>query len=93
MGKALQFISICPDELKKEILEGVSKQLENFKRDLPLKEQNEWLTRQEVARMLKIDLSTLYHWSKKGKLTAYGLSGRVYYKKHEVDAAIKKLVN
>lgn len=93
MGKAIQFINVSPDELKKEILEGVSKQLQDFKKGLPLKEQNEWLTRQEVARMLKIDLSTLYHWSKKGKLTPYGISGRVYYKKHEVEAALIKLDN
>ena len=91
MGNTIQFINITPDDLKKEILEGVSQQLEQFKNTLPKKANNELLTRQETADLLKIDLSTLYHWTRKSKLISYGISGRVYYKRAEVEAAIIKL--
>ena len=53
--------------------------------------EDELLTRQEVANLLKIDLSTLHHWTKSGILTKYGIGKRVYYKKNEVNNAIVEL--
>ncbi|MEO2126851.1 MAG: helix-turn-helix domain-containing protein [Christiangramia sp.] len=51
----------------------------------------ELLTRQEVARFLKIDLTTLHHWTKSGILKKYGIGKRVYYKKSEIYEAIVEL--
>ncbi|MDB4271074.1 helix-turn-helix domain-containing protein, partial [bacterium] len=51
----------------------------------------ELLTREETAKYLKISLSTLWHWSKKGKLTAYGIGNRVYYKRSEVEKGIIRI--
>ncbi|NNK76667.1 MAG: helix-turn-helix domain-containing protein [Maribacter sp.] len=48
----------------------------------------ELLSRQEVARMLKIDLSTLHLWCKEGKLKKYGIGKRVYFKRSEIEAAL-----
>lgn len=53
--------------------------------------EDELLTRQEVAKLLKIDLSTLHHWTKSGILTKYGIGKRVYYKKIEIKKAIVEL--
>jgi len=36
-------------------------------------------------------LSTIWNWQKKGKLKAYGIGHRVYYKRHEVEQSIKPL--
>ncbi len=41
--------------------------------------------------MLKIDLSTLWSHTRKGKLKSYGLGSRVYYKREEVERAIVEL--
>ena len=41
--------------------------------------------------MLKIDLSSLHNWKKRGILQAYQIGGRVYYKRDEVELAIVKL--
>ncbi|MBT8269513.1 MAG: helix-turn-helix domain-containing protein, partial [Bacteroidia bacterium] len=46
------------------------------------------LSRQEVARMLKIDLSTLHLWCKVGKLKKYGIGKRVYFKRSEIEEAL-----
>ncbi|MDM1140051.1 helix-turn-helix domain-containing protein [Empedobacter sp. R132-2] len=46
------------------------------------------LTREETARLLSISLPTLWNWTKKNILTAYGIGGRVYYKKDEVINAL-----
>ncbi|NND10098.1 MAG: helix-turn-helix domain-containing protein, partial [Flavobacteriaceae bacterium] len=42
----------------------------------------------EVARMLKIDLSTLHLWCKEGKLKKYGIGKRVYFKRSEIEEAL-----
>ena len=92
--KAIQLISITPQELQEIILIGISKQLEEFKKDSLIEEdKTKYLSRTDVAQMLQIDLSTLYHWTKKRKLISYGIGNRVYYKKEEVQAAIIRLNN
>jgi len=55
------------------------------------KAENEYLTRQEVANLLKINLSSLWSWTNKGILVRYQIAGRVYYKKKEVENALKKV--
>ena len=53
--------------------------------DLKEKYENEDLmTREEAAKFLKINLSTLYYWTKNGKLNSYGIANRRYYKKSEI---------
>jgi hypothetical protein len=52
------------------------------------KEPEELMTREEVKNFFKCDLSTIYNWTKKGKLKAYLIGNRVYYKRSEVLIAI-----
>jgi excisionase family DNA binding protein len=42
------------------------------------------LTREETAKLLKINLSTLHDWVKKGYLTAHSIGYRRYFKEDEV---------
>lgn len=53
--------------------------------------EDELLSRQEVAKMLKIDLSTLHHWAKSGKLIKYGIGNRVYFKRSEIESALVEI--
>tara|TARA_Y100000815_G_scaffold268569_1_gene289872 strand:+ start:122 stop:406 length:285 start_codon:yes stop_codon:yes gene_type:complete len=46
------------------------------------------LSREQVCDMLGINLSTLWGYTKKGKLKSYGIGRRVYYKKDEVIESI-----
>ena len=55
------------------------------------KEPVEYLSRQETAELLKVDLSTIHNWTKQNKLVAYSIGARVYYKRKEVENAIVKL--
>jgi excisionase family DNA binding protein len=49
------------------------------------------MTRKEVAEYLKVDLSTIWNWSKKGKLPCYGMGSRVYYKRSDVEKALLRI--
>ncbi len=87
----VQFIQVTPEQLQTAIIEGVKIQLEDLKKHFQPKEPNKYLTRQEVAEMLQIDLSSVHNWTKRKILQSYQIGGRVYYKLDEVEAAIIKL--
>jgi len=44
----------------------------------------ELLTREETCKFLKIDSSTLWAWTNNGKVKAYGIGARRYYKRSEL---------
>ena len=92
MQETIQFISTSPDELENRIFSRLKNELETLKKEFQPKEPTEFLTRHEVRDLLKIDLSSVHNWTKKGKLKAYQISGRVYYKRSEVEAAIQPLI-
>lgn len=89
----VQFISITPEQLQNAIIEGVRTQLQDLKQHFEPKEPKQYLTRQEVAKMLSVDLSTIHNWTKKGILTANQIGGRVFYLRKDVENAIVKLNN
>lgn len=91
MTEQVQFIGITPDTLRASLIEDVKTELERITKQFQPKEPTEFLTRHEVADLLKVDLSTLHNWAKKGKLKRYGIGHRVYYKRAEVESSIVPL--
>lgn len=89
--ETVQFIQTSPQQLKELISNDVREQLEELKKTFQPKEQNEYLSRNEIAEMLKIDLSTVHNWTKKGILQAYQCGGKIFYKRNEIEDAIVKL--
>lgn len=65
--------------------------LQELKKEFQPKEPEEYLTRLEVSKMLKCDISSVHNWGKAGKLKRHGLGNRVYYKRSEVEQAIIEL--
>ena len=75
------------DVLSKEELEDlIGKSLEEaFKNNLSNSTPDqELLTREQACTLLKVDPSTLWRWTNKGKVTAYGIGSRRFYKKEEL---------
>lgn len=87
--QSIQLISVTPEQLQNAILDGVKNQLSEFKKQL--QEPEQLMTREETAKFLQVNLSTLHNWSKQGKLVPFGLQGRVYYKRSEIMKAIVRL--
>ncbi len=93
MNGQIQLIQLTPNQLQDAIIEGVTKQLEELKKHFQPKEPTELLTRTETADFLKVNLTTLWNYTKQNKLISYGIGNRVYYKRTEVLNAIIKLKN
>jgi excisionase family DNA binding protein len=70
------------------LFQGLQNQLNELNEKFEPKTPTEWLTRQEVADLLKVDLSTLFNWNKKGRLVPYGIGHRVLYKRSDVEQSL-----
>ena len=88
--KAIQMIDLTPEQLIGLMIDGLKTQFGDFKKSFTTTE-DDLLTREETAELLKINLSTLHNWTKEKKLTSYGIGGRVYYKRNEIVQSLLKL--
>jgi len=91
MQGTIQLIQVTPEEFENRIISRVKVEFETLKAEFQPKQPTEYLTRNEVKDLLHVDLSTIWGWTKRGKLKAYGLGARVYYKRSEVEQAIKPI--
>ena len=91
MAQTIQLVGLTTKDLESLFSQAIKNELKAVKEHLQPKQPNDYLTRKEVAGMLKIDLSSVHNWSKKGILNPYQIGNRVYYKLSEVENAIVKL--
>ena len=77
-------------EVQKEV-SSIKEQLIEIKEHFEPRQPTEYLTRKEVATLLKCDQSTVFNWVKRGKLQRHCIGNRTYYKRSEVESAIKPI--
>lgn len=82
--KTIQINEITFDELADKVADKLLTKIESYLNELHEKGNDVFLTRNETAEFLKIDPSTLWSWTKQGKLTSYGIANRRYYNKKEI---------
>lgn len=87
----LQFINTTPTELVNLFSEKLDAKFLAFSKQFTSSDPDVLLTREETCKLLQIDSSTLWAWTNKGKLTAYGIANRRYYKKSEILASLQVL--
>jgi Helix-turn-helix domain len=88
--KKISIEEISIDEFIFKLTELFEAKLEQSK--LPIiKNRSHYLTRIEVAKILKISLPSLSTYTKEGWLQSYKIGNRVLYKPEEIDQAIQKL--
>lgn len=87
----IQFIGTNPTDLITELKNVLIPELKaQLSAQFQPKEPTEYLTRSEVCKLLKIDLSTLHRWRKENIIPCYGMQNRVYFKRSEVEQIINK---
>lgn len=50
-----------------------------------------FLSRKEVATLLRADETTIDRWSKEGKFPKYGIGRKILFKRTEIESAIIEL--
>lgn len=74
---------------QEQLVARVVNELKNELKQATFTEQ--YLTREEVSELLKISLSTIHNWTKRGILSAYQIGGRVYFKTSDIECSMIKL--
>ena len=86
----LQELSV--QELQELIGLSIKNGISELHKELETKNSNEeLLTREQTCKLLKIDSSTLWSWTNKEKVKAYGIGARRYYKRSEIMECLKLL--
>lgn len=83
MKEEILFIQISRSELQGMLEEAVRNALYGVQ---PTKANNEqYLTRKDVAELFKVTLTTISDWCKIGKLKRHHINSRVYFLKSEIE--------
>jgi len=88
--KTIEIQEITVDELADKVADKLLNKIKHYLDDLHTNESDVYLTRQETADFLKINITTLWHWTNKGKIKSYGIGNRRYYNKQEIIALLKR---
>jgi hypothetical protein len=91
MENSIILHNISPADLEELIRKVVSEQLQEFRKNNTTESPDELLTREDACLLLKISLTSLWNWTKKGKLKAYGIGNRVYYKRGELIESLVRI--
>jgi predicted DNA-binding transcriptional regulator AlpA len=59
-----------------------------FKKQYPVPFYEEYLTRKEVTKILKISLSTLWYWKKKGILIPNSIGNKIRYRRSDIEKCL-----
>jgi excisionase family DNA binding protein len=90
--KQVQLIQITFEQLRDSLTANILDALKDKTQRPTAPKNEEYLTREETANLLKINKSTLWSYTKQGKLNAYSIGNRVYYKRSEVDKSFTRLI-
>ena len=88
--KTIEITEITVDELAEKVADKLLEKIKHYIDALQSNENDVYLTRTETADFFKIDSSTLWHWTNKGKVKSYGMGSRRYYNKKELIDVLKK---
>ena len=89
----IQFVQTSPEQFRDDLLIKISDLIEKLKEDFKPKQMEEYLTRTEVAELLKINISTLHNWCNSGILTKYAIGNRIYFKRSDVEKSLIQINN
>lgn len=82
--KTVQITEVSVEELADQVAEKLLYKIKDYLDELHTKANDVYLTREETADFLNINLSTLWNWTNKGKVVSYGIGNRRYYNKQEI---------
>ena len=84
-NNAILLETLTVEQLQQLIGTSVKNGILELQKQLQDKDNSEeLLTREETCKFLKIDSSTLWAWTNNGKVKAYGIGARRYYKRSEL---------
>ncbi len=87
------FHGIDLNDFKKIISEVLDEKLKTQPPKEPNNKKLSYLSRTEVAKILRVSLATLHDWSKQGIVQSYRIGNRVLYKQDEIEKSLVTVAN
>ena len=85
LQKSICLLPISIEELEDTIRKVITDSLRENQMAVPSKSDDDYLTRMETAKLLRVTLPTLADWTKRGILKSYRMGTRIRYKRSEVN--------
>lgn len=76
------------EKFKKELLQKIGDQFDQLRIEFEPKQPEEYLTRKQTAIIFKVNLSTLYNWSRRGLIKKYAIGNRIYFRRSEIEKSL-----
>lgn len=80
----MDLIVTTPEKLGEIVKNAINEAIKSIPKEQPKQPNEVFLTRKEVAKLLKISLPTLNEHSKNGKIRSYLIGGRVLYRQSDI---------
>ena len=94
MLKNLNLVHVSIEDMTSIMREVVASELQKAKEIIsptPIDDSDKILTREEVCKLLKVSLTTLFNWNNDKILVNYKVGRRVYYMKTDVLALLNPI--
>ncbi len=88
--KKIEITQLSWEELQKRF-DNQDILLKDILKNLEQKSPSEFLTRQQAAKLLNVDLSTIWNWSKQKKIQPLGIGGRILFRRSDIDKYMEEL--
>ncbi len=89
--ETIQLLNVTPEQLQNAITKEVKSHLDKLFENLKTKQPDEYLSRKDVAKLFKVDISTIHNWCKSNKLKPLGIGSRVYFLRSDIEQSLKPL--
>jgi excisionase family DNA binding protein len=83
--------NITPDKFKEELIFSLKEVIQELIIELKEEKPIEYLTRKQVAEILKISIVTISDWNNKGILKPYRIGNLIRYKSNELQEALTRI--
>lgn len=90
-SKTILLHNITLDDLKIELIEALKVEVSNLLIQIEYGKTVEYLTKKEVAKILKISVVTVDDWRRKRIIQAYRVGNRIRFKSDEIEMALIKI--
>lgn len=85
-----KFLFVSEDELKKIVANAISEERQRIQKENDEAKEVAYLSRADVAKMLGVNVNTLWRWARDGYLSPKRVGRKVLYLKSDVERIINK---
>jgi excisionase family DNA binding protein len=91
--KRIIFDGFPSEEFWEILTQKIEETIQKVLRSNQYQSKDQYLTREECCRLLRISLPTFHRWCKSGKLKVHKAGGRILVRQAEIDAVLHEVTN